>query len=68
VKTENTYVSSFKIVNEMDGFAVPIVLMNSKNEKVVLMANRELNSYSSTDESIYLDLTSSYFEWKDENE
>jgi hypothetical protein len=42
--------------------------MNSKNEKVVLMANGELNSYSSIDETLYLDSTSSYFIMMPENE
>jgi aminopeptidase N len=68
VKKENSYVFSYQIVNALDGFVMPIVLMNSKNEKVVLIANGELNSYSSIDESLSLDLTSCYFELKDENE
>ena len=68
VREENSYVFSYQIVNALDGFVMPIVLMNSKNEKVVLMANGELNSYSSIDESLYLDLTSSYFELIDANE
>ena len=67
-KKENTYLFTYKIVNALDGFAMPIVMMNSKNEKVVLIANGELNSYSSIDESLYLDLTSSYFELMKENE
>ena len=68
MKTENTYVFSFKIVNAMDGFTMPIVLKNSKNERVVLLANGEQNSYSSIDESLYLDSNSSYFELLKENE
>ena len=61
-KKENTYVFSYRIKNALDGFAMPIVLKNSKNERVVLIANGELNSYSSIDDSLSLDLTSSYFE------
>jgi hypothetical protein len=68
VEKENTYIFSFKIVYSLDGFATPIILMNSQNEKMVLIANGELNSYSSIDESLYLDLTSSYFELMKENE
>jgi aminopeptidase N len=62
VKEENSYVFTYQIVNPLDGFVMPIVMLNSKNEKVVLMANSELNSYNSIDESLYLDVTSSYFE------
>jgi len=47
---------------------MPIVLKNSKNERVVLMANGEQNSYSSIDESLSLNSTSSYLELRDENE
>ncbi len=67
-KKENTYVFSYRIENALDGFAMPIVLKNSKNERVVLMANGELNSYSSIDNSLSLDSTSSYFELLKENE
>jgi hypothetical protein len=61
-KKGNTYVLSYRIENALDGFAMPIVLKNSKNERVVLIANGELNSYSSIDDSLSLDSTSSYFE------
>ena len=67
-KKENIHVFSYRLENAIDGFTIPIVLKNSKNERVVLMANGELNSYSSIDESLSLDSSSSYFEWKDENE
>jgi hypothetical protein len=67
-KKGNTYFFSYRIENALDGFIMPIVLMNSKNEKVVLMANGELNSYSSIDETLYLDSTSSYFIMMPENE
>ena len=67
-KKENTYVFSYRIKNALDGFAMPIVLKNSKNERVVLIANGELNSYSSIDDSLSLDSTSSYFELLNENE
>jgi aminopeptidase N len=60
-KKENTYVFSYRIENALDGFTMPIVLKNSKNERVVLMANGELNSHNSIDESLSLDSTSSYF-------
>jgi len=67
-KKENTYVFSYRIENALDGFSMPIILKNSKNERVVLMANGQLNSYSSIDESLSLDSTSSYFELLKENE
>jgi hypothetical protein len=67
-KKENTYVFSYRIENALDEFVMPIVLKNSKNERVVLLANGEQNSYSSIDESLYLDSTHSYFELLKENE
>jgi aminopeptidase N len=67
-KKENGYKFTYQLVNALDGFVMPIIIMNSKNEKVILMANGELNSYISIDESLYLDLTSSYFELIPENE
>lgn len=60
-KKGNTYFFSYRIENALDGFTMPIILKNSKNEKIVLMANGELNLYSSIDETLYLDSTSSYF-------
>lgn len=60
-KKENSSIINYQIINALDGFTMPIVLKNSKNEKVILMANGESNSYNSFDETLYLDSTSSYF-------